>query len=68
MPSMAKNPALNRIHQRMWYARTRQDPERWRAFLDKRRAYKRSKRTAPMKPLLARIVALYCGDRSAERA
>jgi hypothetical protein len=41
---MAKNPSLNRIHQRAWYARTRRDPERWRAFLEKRRAYKQARR------------------------
>jgi len=41
---MAKNPTLNRLHQRAWYARTRNDPERWRAFMEKRRAYKRARR------------------------
>ena len=62
MPSMAKNPALNRIHQRTWYARIRQDPVRWRAFLEKRRDYKRSNRNAPMKPSLSRIMALHYGN------
>ncbi len=43
---MAKNPTLNRIHQRAWYVRTRQDPVQWRAFLAKRRAYKQARRNS----------------------
>ena len=41
---MAKNPQLNRAHQKAWYSRTRQDPVQWRAFLEKRRAYKQARR------------------------
>lgn len=41
---MSKNPQLNRAHQKAWYSRTRQDPVRWRAFLEKRRAYKQARR------------------------
>jgi hypothetical protein len=43
---MAKNRTLNRAHQKAWYDRTRNDPVRWRAFLERRKNYKHMKRSA----------------------
>jgi hypothetical protein len=45
-PWMAKNRTLNRAHQKAWYDRTRSNPARWRAFLERRNNYKRMKRRA----------------------
>jgi hypothetical protein len=42
---MSKNRILNRAHQKAWYSRVRSDPERWRAFLEKRKVYKQAKRS-----------------------
>lgn len=43
-PSMAKNPELNRAHQKAWYERTRGNEILWRAYLDKKLARRRAKR------------------------
>jgi hypothetical protein len=42
---MSKNRILNRAHQKSWYSRVRNDPVRWRAFLEKRKVYKQAKRS-----------------------
>lgn len=42
---MSRDPALNRAHQKAFYQRLKQDPVLWRAFLDKRAAYKRRVRS-----------------------
>jgi hypothetical protein len=47
---MAKNQILNRAHQKAWYYRIRNDPARWRDYLEKKRVYKCAKRAALSSP------------------
>jgi hypothetical protein len=47
---MSKNQLLNRAHQKAWYDRIRNDPQRWRAYLEKKRLYKRNTREGLVGP------------------
>ena len=40
-PTMSRDAALNRAHQKAFYDRLKQDPVLWKAFLDRKAAYKR---------------------------
>jgi len=42
---MSRQPAQNRAHQKAFYDRLKQDPVLWKAFLDKKAAYKRRVRS-----------------------
>ena len=44
-PTMTRDPSLNRAHQKAFYNRLKQDPVLWRAFLDRKAAYKRRVRS-----------------------
>jgi hypothetical protein len=44
-PTMSRDPSLNRAHQKAFYERLKQDPVLWRAFLDRKAAYKRRVRS-----------------------
>ena len=48
---MSRDRALNRAHQRAFYQRLKADPVQWRAFLDKRAAYKRAVRAGATRPI-----------------
>jgi hypothetical protein len=47
---MSRDPALNRAHQKAFYERLKQDPVRWRAYLQSRAAYKRRVRSGAVVP------------------
>lgn len=42
---MSRDRSLNRAHQKAFYQRLKADPALWRAFLDRRAAYKRRARS-----------------------
>jgi hypothetical protein len=44
-PTMSRDPALNRAHQKAFYDRLKQNPVLWKAFLDRKAAYKRRVRS-----------------------
>ena len=51
---MSANPILNRAHQQAWYSRLKQDPERWRDYIAKKKAYKQAVRDGVRSPKLSR--------------
>jgi hypothetical protein len=57
-PTMSRNPALNRAHQKAFYQRLKADPVLWRAFLDRRAAYKRAVRAGARPVALPTTAAL----------